>query len=192
MACDLTLGRKEPCKDVVGGLKNVYFVAFGKLGTVTLTNDEITNLTGDSSNNLTAFKYELKGNSSFEQTINASRENGTTFFDQTLNLTLKKLTKEDNKELKLLAYGRPHVAVEDYNGNVFMMGLEHGADVNGGTIVTGAAMGDLSGYTLTLNAQETAPANFMDSDTKDVDFPFSVVDYAGLSGTITITEGTNS
>ena len=192
MACDLTLGRKEPCKDVVGGLKNVYFVAFGKLGTVTLTNDEITNLTGDSSNNLTAFKYELKGNSSFEQTINASRENGTTFFDQTLNLTLKKLTKEDNKELKLLAYGRPHVAVEDYNGNVFMMGTEHGAYVNGGTIVTGAAMGDLSGYTLTLNAQETAPANFMDSDTKDVDFPFSVVDYAGLSGTITITEGTNS
>jgi len=192
MACDLTLGRKEPCKDVVGGLKNVYFVAFGKLGTVTLTNDEITNLTGDASNNLTAFKYELKGNSSFEQTINASRENGTTFFDQTLNLTLKKLTKEDNKELKLLAYGRPHVAVEDYNGNVFMMGLEHGADVNGGTIVTGAAMGDLSGYTLTLNAQETSPANFMDSDTKDVDFPFSVVDYAGLSGTITITEGTNS
>ena len=166
MACDLTLGRKEPCKDVVGGLKNVYFVAFGKLGTVTLTNDEITNLTGDASNNLTAFKYELKGNSSFEQTINASRENGTTFFDQTLNLTLKKLTKEDNKELKLLAYGRPHVAVEDYNGNVFMMGLEHGADVNGGTIVTGAAMGDLSGYTLTLNAQETSPANFMDSDTK--------------------------
>tara|TARA_B100001094_G_scaffold130628_1_gene126448 strand:- start:2681 stop:3259 length:579 start_codon:yes stop_codon:yes gene_type:complete len=192
MSCDLTLGRKEPCKDVVGGLKNVYFVAFGKLGTVSLTNDEITNLTGDTSNNLTAFKYELKGNSSFEQTINASRENGTTFFDQTLNLTLKKLTKEDNKELKLLAYGRPHVAVEDYNGNVFMMGLEHGADVNGGTIVTGAAMGDLSGYTLTLNAQETAPANFMDSDTKDIDFPFSVVDYAGLSGTITITEGTNS
>lgn len=192
MACDLTLGRKEPCKDVVGGLKNVYFVAFGKLGTVSLTNDEITNLTGDASNNLTAFKYELKGNSSFEQTINASRENGTTFFDQTLNLTLKKLTKEDNKELKLLAYGRPHVAVEDYNGNVFMMGTEHGADVNGGTIVTGAAMGDLSGYTLTLNAQETAPANFMDSDTKDIDFPFSVVDYAGLTGTITITEGTNS
>lgn len=191
MACDLTLGRKEPCKDVVGGLKNVYFVAFGKLGTVSLTNDEITNLTGDSGA-LTAFKYELKGNSSFEQTINASRENGTTFFDQTLNLTLKKLTKEDNKELKLLAYGRPHVAVEDYNGNVFMMGLEHGADVNGGTIVTGAAMGDLSGYTLTLNAQETSPANFMDSDTKDIDFPFSVVDYAGLTGTITITEGTNS
>jgi len=193
MACDLTLGRKEPCKDVVGGLKNVYFVDFGDLGTVTLTNDEITNITGlNQDGNLTAFKYELKGNSSFEQTITSSRENGTTFFDQTLTLTLKKLSKEDNKELKLLAYGRPHVAVEDYNGNVFMMGLEHGADVTGGTISSGAAMADLSGYTLTLNAQETLPANFMDSDTKDVDFPFSATDYAGLDGNVTITLGTNS
>jgi len=192
MACELTRGRKEPCKDVVGGLKNIYFVDFGDLGTVTKTDDEITNLTGDSSNNLTAFKYELKGNSSFEQTVTASRENGTVFYEQTLNLTLKKLSKEDNKELKLLAYGRPHVAVEDYNGNVFMMGLEHGADVSGGTIVSGASMGDLSGYTLTLTAQEREPANFMASATVDVDYPFSVTDFAGLSGTITITEGTNS
>jgi hypothetical protein len=146
MACDLTLGRKEPCKDVVGGIKAVYFTDFGDFGTVTLTDDEITNMTGT----FTAFKYEVKGNSSLEQTVNASRENGTVFYEQTLNLTLKKLSKEDNKELKLLAYGRPHVAVEDYNGNVMVVGLEHGADVSGGTIVTGAAMGDLSGYTLTL------------------------------------------
>tara|TARA_R110000787_G_scaffold128666_2_gene240421 strand:+ start:1270 stop:1860 length:591 start_codon:yes stop_codon:yes gene_type:complete len=196
MACDLTKGRKEPCKDSIGGLKNVYFLDFGSLGTVTLTDDEITNLTGSeiggTANSLTAYKYELKGGSSFEQAVTSSRENGTTFFEQTLSLTLKKLTKEDNKEIKLLAYGRPHIAVEDYNGNVFMMGLEHGADVNGGTVVTGAGMADLSGYTLTFGASESAPANFMDSDTKDVDFPFSVTDYAGLSGTITITEGTNS
>jgi len=76
MACDITRGRKEPCKDVVGGLKNVYLVDFGDLGTITYTDDEVTDLAGTFS----AYKYELKGNSSFEQTITASRENGTTFF----------------------------------------------------------------------------------------------------------------
>jgi len=196
MACDLTLGRKEPCKDSVGGIKNVYFVDFGKLGTVTIANDEITNMTGTtiggSANSLTAFKYELKGGSSLEQTVTTSRETGTTFYEQTLNLTLKKLTKEDNKELRLMAYGRPHIAVEDYNGNVFMMGLENGADVSGGTVVSGTAMGDMSGYTLTFSGQETQAANFMDSDTKDIDFPFSVQDFAGLDGTVLITLGTNS
>ncbi|QDP55666.1 MAG: hypothetical protein Tp156SUR1554471_43 [Prokaryotic dsDNA virus sp.] len=182
MACNLTAGRKEPCKDVVGGIRKVYFTDFGGYGTVTQTNDEITDMSGT----FTAFEYELKGNSSFEQTITSSRENGTTFFEQTLNLTLKKLSKEDNKELKLLAYGRPHVAVEDYNGNVFVMGLEHGAEVSGGTIVTGAAMGDLSGYTLTLSAQEVLPANFVSS-------PTAADPFAGMSSaTVTVTEGTNS
>ena len=182
MACDLTIGRKEPCKDVVGGIRAVYFTDFGDLGTITLTNDEITDMSGT----FTAFKYEVKGNSSFEQNITSSRENGTTFFEQTLNLTLHKLSKEDNKELKLIAFGRPHVAVEDYNGNVFLMGREHGADVSGGTIVTGAAMGDLSGYTLTLSAMETLPANFVAS-------PTAADPYAGMSSaTVTVTVGTNS
>ena len=182
MACDLTRERKEPCKDVVGGLRAVYFTDFGDFGTVTQTADEITDMSGT----FTAYKYEVKGNSSFEQTITSSRENGTTFFEQTLNLTLHKLSKEDHAEIKLLAYGRPHVAVEDYNGNVFVMGLEHGADVSGGTIVTGAAMGDLSGYTLTLTGQELKPANFVDS-------PTAADPYAGMaSATVTVTVGTNS
>ena len=182
MACDLTKGRKEPCKDVVGGLRAVYFVDFGDLGTVSKTDDEITDLSGT----FTAYKYELKSASSFEQNVTSSRENGTTFFEQTLNLTLKKLSKEDHKEIKLLAYGRPHVAVEDYNGNVFLMGLEHGADVSGGTIVTGAAMGDLSGYTLTLSSMEVEPANFVSA-------PTAADPFAGMtSAEVTVTEGTNT
>ena len=33
MACDLTRGRKVPCKDVIGGLVRAWFVDFGDLGT---------------------------------------------------------------------------------------------------------------------------------------------------------------
>ena len=182
MACDLTKGRLVPCKDVVGGIRAVYFVDFGDLGTITLTNDEITNISGTFS----AYQYLVKGNSSFEQTFNSSRDNGTTFFTQTLNLTLTKLTKEDNKELKLLAYGRPYVVVQDYNGNAFLMGMVNGAEVTGGTIVTGAAMGDLSGYTLTMEGQETMPANFINGAT-------TANPFAGLAAaTDTIVVGTNS
>jgi hypothetical protein len=74
---------------------------------------------------------------------------------------LTKLTKEDHKTVKLLAYGSPHILIEDNNGNVFVAGLEHGLDVSGGTIVSGAAMGDMSGYTLTFSGMEKAPANFI-------------------------------
>ena len=182
MSCLLTAGRTIPCKDVVGGIKAVYFVNFGDITAITETADEITNMTGTFS----AYKYDLKGNSSFEQSFNSSRENGTTFFEQTLNLQFSKLTKEDNKELKLMAYGRPQVVVLDYNDNAFLMGAEHGAEVTGGTIVTGSAMGDLTGYTLTLTAQEVLPANFIASPTASNPFD-------GMAGaTVTIVEGTNS
>ena len=183
MACDLTAGRKVPCKDVVGGINRVWFVDFGDLGTLTFgTDDELTNASGTFS----AYQYDVKGANSLEQNFQVSRENGTTFFEQVLNLTLTKLSKEDNKELKLIAYGRPHIFVEDYNGNVFLVGAEHGAEVTGGTAVSGSAMGDLSGYTLTMEAQEQLPANFISGAT--LNNPF-----AGLANaTDTIVVGSNS
>ena len=70
--------------------------------------------------------------------------------------------------MALIAVARPHVIVEDNNGNLMLVGLDHGADVNGGTVVTGAAMGDLSGYTLTLQAAEKKPANFLQGPLADL------------------------
>ena len=182
MACNLATGRAVPCKDVVGGIQKVFFVDFGGLGDVTYTADEIT----DASGTFSAYEYDLKGGSSLEQTITSSRETGTTFFEQVLTLNLTKLSKEDNVQIKLLAYGRPQVAVVDNNGNAFMMGVEFGAEVTGGTVATGTAMGDLSGYTLTLSAQEKLPANFIAGAT--LANPF-----IGLtSATESIVVGTNS
>lgn len=160
MACDISLGRIEPCKDSVGGLKAVYFVNYGDATGYTYdgTNTDVIDSVAGTP---TAYKYDLKGASTFTQNINSSRENGTTFFEQVLALTFKKLSIVDNKQLKLMAYGRPQVIVEDNNGNFFYAGLKHGMDVTGGTIVTGGAMGDLSGYTLTLTGMEPVPANFI-------------------------------
>ena len=157
MACTLTTGRKVPCKSAVGGLKTVYFADYGTLGTATITGGEVTALAGSPA----LFQFDIKGNSSLETAVNSSRENGTTFYESTLNLTLTFLEKATQEELKLIAHARPHVFVEDYNGNYFVMGLEHGAEVTGGSIVSGAAMGDLSGFTLTLVSQETAPPYFI-------------------------------
>ena len=159
-----------------------WFVDFGDLGTVTQTSDEITDMEGTFS----AYQYDLKGTNSLETQINSNRENGTTFFETTLTLTLPKLTKEDHKELKLLSFGRPHVCVEDRNGNFFQCGLVHGCEVSGGTIASGTEFGDLSGYTLTLVSSETLPPNFISGGT-------SANPYAGMSSaTVTVTVGSNS
>jgi hypothetical protein len=158
MACTLATGRALPCKDSVGGIKAVWFADHGTLGTLTVdvADGELESITGTPD----LFRYDVKGNSSMEQTINADRANGTSFYTQTLNLTLTKLDLETRFELINVVRARPHVFVEDYNGNYFLLGAVHGCEVTGGTIVTGAAMGDLSGFTLTLTAEETLPAYF--------------------------------
>ena len=175
MPCTITQGRAVPCKSGVGGLKTVYFADFGTLGAAADSgsqdpfsatfNGEIAtfaSLTGSAPSTSGVLKqFDIKGNSSLETAINSSRENGTTFYESTLNLTLTFLEKATQEEVKLISHARPHVFVEDYNGNYFVMGLEHGAEVTGGSIVSGAAMGDLSGFTLTLVAQETAPPYFI-------------------------------
>ena len=103
---------------------------------------------------------ELKGNSNLEQTINSSRENGTTFYEQVLNLTLPKISQTNSVAIKLLAASNPQVIVEDYNNKLYLIGFRNGTDVTGGTIVTGSAMGDMSGYTLTLTGMEIDPAHY--------------------------------
>lgn len=161
MACDIAVGRLEPCKDSVGGINAVYFVNYGDLGAITYDStdtDVIDSVAGTPS----AYKFDVRGNSTYTENIQSSRENGTTMFEQVLELSLKKLTKEDHKTIKLLSFGRPHVIIEDNNGNLLLAGLEHGADVTGGTVVTGGAMGDMSGYTLSFTGMEKVPANFID------------------------------
>ena len=160
MACNLTIGRQEVCKETVGGLKAVYFINFQILpADVTFSNDLITSIINV--DNL--YKYELKSNENvFDQEIVTSRETGTTFFRQTLTIKLKKQDTTTHKEIKLLAYGRPHVLVESNAGQFFMMGLFRGADLTAGSINSGGALGDFSGYSLTFVAEEKLPAPFTD------------------------------
>jgi len=159
MACSLTTGRKVPCKSAVGGIKTIYFADYGTLGDATIVAGEITALAGTPD----FFQFDVKGSSALETAINSSRENGTTFYESTLTMSLTFQDKATQEELKLIAHARPHVAIEDYNGNFFLLGLDHGAEVTGGSITSGAAMGDLSGYSLTIVAQETAPPYFVTS-----------------------------
>jgi hypothetical protein len=169
MACDISRGRLEECKDSVGGISAVYFVNKGDLGAITYdaTDTDVIDAVGGTPS---AYKFDVRGTSSFTETPTVSRDNGTAFFEQAMELVLPKLTKKDHNTVKLLAYGSPHVIIEDNNGNFFLAGLEYGMDISGGSIATGAAMGDMSGYTLSFTGMEKVPANFLGDSLSAVGF----------------------
>ena len=155
----MATGRKLPCKDVVGGIKNIWFADYGTLGTLTITNGTLTAITGAGTN---FYKYEVKGGNNLEQTITSSDENGTTFYAQTLTAVLTKIDVLTQVELQKAVSQRPHIFVEDNNGNYFAVGLTRGCNVNG-TVSTGTALGDMNGTTLTVTAEEPILAPFVTS-----------------------------
>lgn len=183
MACNLTSGRNEVCKESVGGISGVYFVNFtGSLANA--TNGEADALIESLPAGLTAYFYDLKGTSAYTETVNTSRENGTTFFSQELTLNLKKLTNEMTTQLKLMAYGRPQIFVHTLNGDTLLVGQREGADLTSGTIQTGAALGDLYGYSAVFQGLEQFPASFVSGST--FGSPFGAV-----TNPPTIVSGTN-
>ena len=163
MACDfITKGKKATaCMDSIGGVKNYYFALWGDYGII--VGAEVVSLGSLGS----VYKYEVTGNAnSLTETLNPSMENMTAFVTQVTSATFQGLNKDLQVQLSLLAKSRTLVFIEDYNGNIKLMGLTNGAYGSAGTAVTGAAKGDLSGYTIELTAEEKDYAPFLSSAAK--------------------------
>ena len=163
MACDITRGRLIDCKDSIGGLKAIYIAksysnnvsAVATINTTEMTTAGFATWSGATGSATTVFKYDLVQNlSSLTVNINSDNANGTTFFEQTLSVVLQKIDHDMTNELRLMAYSRSQIFVQDSNDNVYLLGIDGGCYVTGGTVVTGTAKGDMSGYTIEWGAEE--------------------------------------
>mgnify|MGYP003132775089 CR=1 FL=1 len=174
MACNLTRGLLVDCKDQIGGLKKIYFVksycsditaraVFNGTNPLQMDNAGFENWDikediGSGVDGVQVFQYDLRPNlSSMTVNFNSDPATGTTFFEQTLSITMQKLSVAQTNELKLISYNRSQVFVLDNNDNVFLLGMDNGVDVSGGTAVSGAGKGDMTGFTLELRAEEKNP-----------------------------------
>ena len=169
MACDITKGRLDtPCKTGVGGVKAFYFANFEPLiyKEFEKTDGLVTSLFTDSGNDtrtpIDLYKYELRSSGhNLEDANENSEETGTSFVTSTFTAILKQIGATTRDELQLASFGRPQVFVEDYNGNFLLVGIENGCTVTVNQ-VTGSAMGELSGYNLTITAQEREMSYLID------------------------------
>jgi len=174
MACNLTKGLAVDCKDQIGGLKKIFFVesycsdiranaTFDSTDTNVMDTAGFANWDVATGSVTTVFQYDLRPNlSSMTVNINSDPATGTTWFEQTLSLTLQKQSVGQSNEIKLISYNRSQVFVLDMNDNLFLLGMDNGVDISGGTAVTGAAKSDMTGYTLELRAEEKDPLIWLD------------------------------
>lgn len=173
MSCLISNGRTEQCKDSISGLQAIYFINYGITPADVTYDLTETDLITAVANVTDLYKYELKGANTFDTTINSSRPNGTTFFAQSLTCQFKRQDVATHRNIKFLAYGRPHIVVHTRNNQFFLMGLVEGSDVTTGQVASGTEYGDFNGYSLTFEAMEKLPANFIDT-TDETDLALNV------------------
>lgn len=157
MACNIVEGYAIACRDSIGGIKTIYAAQFEHVSGCTESSGVVTALTMSGSNKFWIYNME-KENAEMTENETGSVENGTLFWEQTLSFTLKKLTAAQRNNMKVLAQNRLVVIVLDNNGLYWLLGRHNGLDkVGTNTAKTGKALGDMSGYELTLMGKETNP-----------------------------------
>ena len=161
MACDLTHGRGIPCRNLIGGVKYVYFAKLSEITSITTVSSEVTDV--DMGTN-SVYRYAIRrGNASVTETITGSTENGNVFYAPTLNVKLTGLSTQDQNELKLMAQSQVVAFVQLNqiltNGHnvILVLGLTNGLDLNSGTNASGAAFADMNGYDWTFEGSEVDP-----------------------------------
>ena len=160
--CDITAGRAKPCKTGLGGVTKLYLYNFLEdpftldgNGTITAMNAALT----------AAFEYDLVGDGQvLDENMVSDRNTGTTLCTQTITAILQKIDAATSAELNLVAEGYPQAVVLTRDGNYHAVAITDGIDF---TVVenTGAARGDLNGYTLTGISMEAELSSILDSST---------------------------
>ena len=177
MACTaLTKGRGLDCNRISGGIKYVYLGVYDQFDApiettgIVVVNSEVTDIDMlvDGVQN-TLYRYTMPlGVANLTETIVGSRENGTIYYTPTLNVILNRLTKEDQNEIKLLgstkvvAFAQLNATLStggasDGHDVIIALGVENGLQLNAGSMDSGAAWGDRSGYTLNFDGMEQNP-----------------------------------
>jgi hypothetical protein len=169
--CGTLANRYEPCKQFVGGLKGAFFIPFEFANRVTKSGTGLVTLidNGTTTTPITANFWELKGLSTIETTVIASRDNGTTAYETLFTLSFKPSGKTpvtgdaDMDTLKTLAQGRWQIIVWDRNDQFWLIGETLGCDANGGSSSWGVQMGDARLNTITFSSQEKLPPGIVDA-----------------------------
>jgi hypothetical protein len=153
MPCALTQGYVLDCKDSIGGIKAVWFIAAGDVSSMTEVSGVVTAITKASGK--VFYKYQLvKNSSSLTENINANIQNGTIFYAQELAIMLNKMQANTRNEILLLAKNNLIAVVEDANGKYWLLGKQNGLDITAGSSATGTAQADKNGYALTFSGGE--------------------------------------
>ena len=162
MSALLTKGRKDNCKNAVGGIKTVYFSPFQYFSRNRFIIDGVTLVTIPAS---IIYLFEVSGNAnSFAQNYD-----GAGFYNQSLNIQFSKQDLESKEIMESLQYMEYRIILELNDGSYRILGLENAMTCESLNITTGETKTAFAGYSLQFSGKERLSALYVD-DLTDAGF----------------------
>ena len=156
----ITSGRRDGCKNGLGGVSNVYLMDYVKYNKKLIqTNTERTKLLSFPITII--YDLELRTPTNFDQSINI--EKGQISYKQTIELAIKRDSLQTFRELNILIKKDLRLIVKDRLGRYQILGLYNGLKASGYKRVSGGAKSDFNGYNITFEADESEISPFIDN-----------------------------
>lgn len=140
-----------PCKDNMGGIKEVYIIKNADVTSVTLNTEEsqISTITVAESAKFKTYKFR-KGTASMTSTASSDEAIGNFSVSTELSLQFSKMETSKRLEIMALCLEDVVVIVLDFNGKYWYLGYDFPVSATAATAQTGTAATDLNGYNITL------------------------------------------
>jgi len=163
--CTISSGRGYFCQGQVGGIKKVFLANYYDAESIIdVTSDPSTGIVSDittkASGSLNFFEFDLDRQlSSFNQTI-LTGKGGAVAYQTDLDLHMSHDSEESWARMQKVVEGLWQIIVLDNNGVYYLLGVENGVELSGGTYAHGGdvAYGDYVGYVLQMTGAEPVPA----------------------------------
>lgn len=140
-----------PCKDNMGGIKEVYITKSSDISGIELNTEksQVSTITMAEGAKFKTYKFR-KGTANMTSTAASDEAIGN--FSVTTELALQFSKMETSKRLEIMALCLEDVVAValDFNGKYWLMGYDFPVSATAATAQTGTATTDLNGYNITL------------------------------------------
>lgn len=149
MACLIDAGLVRECEYFLAGISKVYVANYGD---ITYGIDSGSTVTAITSGTSAFYVFDVN-----PESASAASEmqvaNGRRYFNQTVNFSNDSTSAAAIETLENLGLAKTTVIVETKGGASVVFGSDGGLDTNVLSFNTGAAAGDVAGFTVTLGGQ---------------------------------------
>jgi hypothetical protein len=159
-SCALTQDYSFGCDVGTGGTKEVYFIEYNNVLSVTESSGTLTAITKATGKIFR--KYQLvRETANFDEAIVGNIANGTIFYDQKGLIVINKQNVAVRNEILLLSKNFLIAVIHDQNDTYRLFGRINGLRLESGDAATGTAWGDRNGYSLNFTGKEPELSPFV-------------------------------